>query len=304
MTNDIRMSDLPSSKFDEELKNRMHYEDINVIIINNGEASDANDWTKNFFTYADSYLKNYVDIESEIDGNKRCRDFTYMISEIIENIQKSDKHDDYEFIERNIKNFMINLNSYGYENCPMIESEDYSVIKKKKEIDDILHDITYIRDHMTEIPKSSECIEIKDHVKQQGSIIQTLYDSKLSQFQDVLKFYDFSENYNFKSMEEKINCVTHMSDSHVDQHALPATSESSHQKTTVPVVFSLLGISLISLFYKRASIGSWLNNKIGRKLQIIHSPDEQSLNNLLEHPDEISYPSSHDNKYEILYNPL
>ncbi|SBT33365.1 PIR Superfamily Protein [Plasmodium ovale wallikeri] len=251
MTNGIGKSDLPSVKYEKILKDTLHYEAIIEIIDNEEEASKTESWRTKFFNYADEYLRKYENTESMIYRNKLCRDFTYILVDIIQNIQNSVKSAEYDLIVTTIDNFKQSLKAYDYENCSMISKDAYSGVKDKKDVDDMLVDITYVKENIKEIMSSKECNVIKEYVKEKIPIVQAFYTSEIPQLKDILSYYDFDKNYAFNDIEEQIICATNSGDTSYEDIQRPYTPYISTKQRSVLAVFSVIGILLmLLLLYK------------------------------------------------------
>lgn len=75
---------------------------------------------------------------SNYNHNKRCRDYTYVIVDLTNEIKDPKIYQTYKFIEETIISFTNSLGFYGYDKCSMITSEQYSNVSYKKEFDDFL----------------------------------------------------------------------------------------------------------------------------------------------------------------------
>ncbi|SBT74449.1 hypothetical protein POWCR01_000218200 [Plasmodium ovale] len=148
----------------DELKEYIHYDDISGIIINNLDWSGAYEWTTKFNAYWTGYLEKYMNANSNDNYYKSCRDYTYIIVDLTNEIKDPKIYQTYKFIEETIINFTNSLCMYSYDKCSMITSEQYSNVSYKKEFDDFLEDITYSRKNLQQIHKRLHCEEINKHV--------------------------------------------------------------------------------------------------------------------------------------------
>lgn len=129
----------------------------------------------------------------------------------------------------------------------MISKDEYSGVKDKKEVDDMLVDITYVKENIKEITSSKEFNVIKEYFKQKIPIIQAFYTSEVPELKDVLSYYDFDKNCAFNKIEKQIICSNNYGDTLYEDIQRSYTSYTSTKQRFLLAVFSLIGILLILL---------------------------------------------------------
>ncbi|SBT72742.1 Plasmodium vivax Vir protein, putative, partial [Plasmodium ovale] len=283
------------------LEKIMNYNEINDIIINNDEASKADNWMTQFYNYANGYLTKYINADSNINNDKRCRDFVYMMVNIIRSIQSSSASTSYELIESTITNFTNTMKVYGYEKCYMFSSDQYSDAENKKQFDDFLENITYINRKLKDVNNSQYCTELKQYVQEYKEVYKQLYTSNQNLYSEIAEYYGLSSVDGYDKMIPQITCTSVENDeaSVVAGGPGEGTKLSGGSISTISIS-SLLGISILSYFlYNITPFGPRVNTLIKKKLNIMHEYNDKDTEDLLEYSK--MYPT--DMQYQMSYEP-
>ncbi|SBT56603.1 PIR Superfamily Protein [Plasmodium ovale wallikeri] len=297
----INENNLPSKTYYEELERIMNYNEINDIIINNVLASKADNWMMQFHKYASDYLSKYMNADSNINADKRCRDFIYMMVDIIRSIHSSSASTSYELIESNITTFTSTMQMYGYEKCYMFSSDQYSNAEDKKNFDDFLENITYINRKLNDVNNSQYCTELEQYVQEYKEVYKQLYTSNQNLYSEIAKYYGLSSVDGYEKMIPQITCTSVENDeaSAVDGGPGEGTKLSGGSISTISIS-SLLGISILSYFlYNVTPIGPRVNTLIKKKLNFMHEYNDKDTEDLLEYSK--MYPT--DIQYQMSYEP-
>ncbi|SBT47315.1 PIR Superfamily Protein [Plasmodium ovale wallikeri] len=308
MPDDINVDKLPSKIHYNVLKECMKYDKIDDFINNVERSTDANAWILNFNEYSSNYLDMYID-DTVNNPNKRCRDYLYLLEDIITKIKGSSLY------ENKDDNMLMNIDNYkkhtlmskGYEECP-VDSEDEESIytNSRKRFDDFCEDITYINRNINEINSSSQCSEIKNYITAESTILKSSYDQSLDEYFHLLKYNKFTSFNEFSIIIEKVTCkkpeISSGEENLLQPHASP---ELSGVHISIPVIFSLLGILFFCIYlYKFTSFGPWLNRHIQKRKIIWNNLNDRFNEQILQEKYEISQKDSNISGYDMLYHSL
>ncbi|SBT56562.1 PIR Superfamily Protein [Plasmodium ovale wallikeri] len=302
MARGINTDDLPSKKYDKELKNGINYEHIVRYIESDKFSSEDNFWKTTLYDYVSKYISTHVEQWPQSNSNKRCRDFNNILDIMLKKINhkiETKTNNSYTLIEEYINNaatnnLMIYTHKCKRESKLSTHSDD---IENMKKIDDLCEDVAYIGEKISEIHKN-DCKQIENYLDQQIANVKNIYTS--TKYSDILGYYGFTQfdkidNIvgNFKSKCQEGTTGASLAGDHSE------TSQHSGRSDSIIAVTSLSGIlSSFFLLYKTTSFGSILNNLVGKKIKFGNNLSDESYHETLEDISE----SSHDRGYNILYN--
>ncbi|SBT57557.1 PIR Superfamily Protein [Plasmodium ovale wallikeri] len=302
MTTRVRIDDIPSKKYDKELKNGIHYEEIDQKIESETFTAESIFWSTTLHKYLGDYINNYTNTWKDSNEKKRCRDINHILNFIIKRIkEKKPYHTSYDIIPTYINNyadshFMI----WGYV-CTRDSklSTHYDYIENMKKIDDLCEDVIYIKEKISKIHKN-DCKEIENYLDQQIPNLKNIYTSSSTNYSDILGYYGFTSfdeiDNIVKDFKSKCQEGTTGASLAGDQGEVP---QHSGKNASIIAVTSLSGIlSSFFLLYKTTSFGSILNTLIRKKIKFGNNLSDEAYHETLEDISE----SSHDGAYNILYN--
>ncbi|SBT52925.1 PIR Superfamily Protein [Plasmodium ovale wallikeri] len=305
MTKGIILNDIPSKKYNYELKREIHYEDIQKNMEGDKLTADVYFWQTTLPEHLQKYINGHMDEWSKDNNKKRCRDLNHILDLILKKIKKklTASPDSYDLIEEYInKAAKTHLEPWGDE-CERKSklSDDSDDIENIKNLDDLCEDIVYIKKKISEIHKN-HCNEIYRYINQQIFNLENIYTMSKTKYSDILGYY------NFTSLDDFNDTITNLkSKCQEGINGLPLaadqseTSQHSGKSASIIAVTSLSGIlSSFFLLYKTTSFGSILNNLVGKKIKFGNNLSDEAYLETLEDISESSY----DGGYNILYNSI
>ncbi|SBT59345.1 PIR Superfamily Protein [Plasmodium ovale wallikeri] len=300
----IDINDLPSNKFNNELKKGINYDEIEKYIESDTFSSEGEFWINTLNGYVRSYINTFIGGWSENNNDKRCRDFNHILDLALKKVKQQPKKEppvSYELIEEYINNSARDsLEIYGEECTRNSKLPEYSNdIENMKKIDDFCEDIVYIRNRFSEI-NNDNCNEIKLYIEQQNSELGQINTTTDSKYSNILRYYGFTS---FSEINTTVGKLKTKCQEGIDGASLTSddseTSEHSGRSASIIAVTSLSGIlSSALLLYKTTSFGSILNTLIRKKIKFGSNLSDETYYETLEDISE----SSHDGAYNILYN--
>ncbi|SBT51016.1 PIR Superfamily Protein [Plasmodium ovale wallikeri] len=302
MTNSIHVNDLPSKKYNDELKEQIHYQEIVQNIESETFAPEDKFWSTTLHKYLEEYISKYVDTWSVSNDKKRCRDLNNILDSIIKKIKNKKTYDEsYNLTIGYINNSATSHLRVNTHEC-IRESKlttHYNDIEYMKKIDDLCEDIDYIKNRISEI-NSVKCEEIKNYIEQQITELENIYRTSDNKYSDILEYYGFKSFDDFDDISENIKSKckegTEASTLAGNQGEM---SQHSGRYASIGAAISLSGILSIFIFlYKTTNLGSILNTLIQNKTKFGKNLSDEEYHETLE---DISG-SSHSVAYNVLYN--
>ncbi|SBS92660.1 PIR Superfamily Protein [Plasmodium ovale curtisi] len=162
MSEDIKVSDLPSIKYYIELKNNIDYDILQNYNKSNSPNEKIDIWITNFKLNMEKYLMNFSE-KFSLNSDKRCRDICYIAYDTIQKIYSLREHiiETHPWKEK-IQDFRDKyLISNPYFKCNNI----FKYYKSEKKIlDDFCEDSKYIREKNNKIQNSTHCESINENM--------------------------------------------------------------------------------------------------------------------------------------------
>ncbi|SBT74285.1 hypothetical protein, conserved [Plasmodium ovale] len=302
MTTGISTDDLPSKKYDKELKKGIHYNVIDKNIESTTFTPEDQFWSTTMKQYLEDYINSNVDNWTNSNEGKRCRDLNHILNSIIKKIKtKKSYKPSYDLVEGYINSAATYSLQVQTKKCfrDLKDNYDLDNIENKKKIDDLCEDVAYINGKVSKI-NVDHCKEIENYITQRITSLKKVYMSASSKYSHILNYYDFTSFDDFNSITGKLKskCQEGIGGASLTSDD-GETSEHSGRSASIIAVTSLSGIlSSALLLYKTTSFGSILNNLVGKKIKFGNNLSDESYHETLEDISE----SSHDGGYNILYN--
>ncbi|SBT02461.1 PIR Superfamily Protein [Plasmodium ovale curtisi] len=177
MTESISVNELPSVKYEEKLKHSINYNTLETSIKNVIKDDEINSWVQNLKSKVEFYLNNSPDHFS-FNNDKRCKDFNYLITKIINLIHSlSDNMEKIAAWSDEIKNWR---DDYFSRNPSLIcdKNNKYGDLQLK-DLYDLCEDNIFILEKLEDIKKSDKCESIisnlserKNKLKSKEKILQ------------------------------------------------------------------------------------------------------------------------------------
>ncbi|SBT74215.1 hypothetical protein, conserved [Plasmodium ovale] len=157
MPQDIKLSDLPSGKFNY-MKTCINYDRLQNFSKNITSYEDINLWVDEFITNIGLYLKK-PHFNELITNDKGCHDFNYLIEQIIQKIiSLFDNPGKHMPLTEKIKNLK---DEFFSSNTDLTCKKNYIYVNHKlKPLYDFCEDEIFIKNNLSEIEKSDQCEQI------------------------------------------------------------------------------------------------------------------------------------------------
>lgn len=231
------------------MEESIDYNDINDYINNEGYETYAFSWSTSLKTKLESFLKSYISHALNDNPNKRCRDVFHILDDLTRKIKKSDNSEDLTYVEETIKSCIVSyVPLHGCDMSFRISVDDENIIENRKKIDDFMEDTIYINDKIEQINLSSHCTDIRNYVESQKRLLNLMLTHDNAKYADILTFYGKSRNDKLDNMIVEITCNSSKQDDDVTipENSVELAASAGH--ISISLVFSLLGILIISFF--------------------------------------------------------
>ncbi|SBT33131.1 PIR Superfamily Protein [Plasmodium ovale wallikeri] len=303
---DISTSDFPSKNLYKILEESIDYNDINDYINNEGYETYAVSWSTNLQTKLESFLKSYISHASNDDHKKRCRDVFHILDDLIRKIKKSDNSEDLTYVEEAINNCIVSyVPAHGCDTSFRISVEDENIIENRKKIDDFMEDTIYINNKIEQINLSANCTDIRNYVETQKTLLNLMLTHDNDKYADILTFYGKSRNDKLDDIIVEITCNSSKQDGDVAIPGNSGESGASVGQISISLVFSLLGILIISFFsYNFTPFGPWLNTTLRKKNIFLKKFNAEENHEMLEDIPGFTHTSVRNKGYNMLYHSL
>ncbi|SBS99219.1 PIR protein [Plasmodium ovale] len=161
MIEGIRESDLPSIKFELEIKNLMNYKIFESFVKNETIDEEINNWIQSFQTKVEMYLMKLSENPS-FDHDKRCKHFNYLINVTISKISSlSDNMFKTSDWSNKIKEWRKKL----FSSNPSLKCNISNIYDSKKKIlSTFCEDSDFIKSKLNDIQNSIHCNSILNNM--------------------------------------------------------------------------------------------------------------------------------------------
>ncbi|SBT55819.1 PIR Superfamily Protein [Plasmodium ovale wallikeri] len=304
MANNMRLEDLPSKKYNDELKNGIKYHEIEKNMEAHKLITHLNFWSTTFPVYLGECIDNHMDKWSKNNIKKRCRDLNHVLDFIIKEI--NDIGETNTQVSHNLIKDYINraaethLQTWGDECKRKSKLPDHSdYIEYMKKVDDLCEDTDYIKKRIPEM-NSANCKAIENYITKQISELGQIYTTSDNNYSDILGYYDFTSFHQIDNIVENLKSKCQEVTAGVSLvGGQGGMQQYSGRNASIVAVTSLSGIlSSALLLYKTTPFGSIMNNIIQKKIKFGNNLNEKIDYETLEEIPE----SSHNGAYNILYN--
>ncbi|SBS90084.1 PIR Superfamily Protein [Plasmodium ovale curtisi] len=162
MSEGISENDLPSVKFENDLKTLMNYTTLEDYVKKQTTVQDIDNWIQSFQSKVEQYLKD-SSRDTSLDYDKRCKHFNYLIKVIISKII-SLSHGIAKTGEwsRKIKDWIGKL----YTSNPNLMCKEINTYttKDKKILGTFCEDSDFIKKKLNDIQNSNQCNSIRNDI--------------------------------------------------------------------------------------------------------------------------------------------
>ncbi|SBT02950.1 PIR Superfamily Protein [Plasmodium ovale curtisi] len=158
MTKDISENDLPSVKFEKDIKDRMNYSALKRFVKNKTEDDEIDKWIQSFQKKVEQYLTDSSK-DSSFDHDKRCKHFNYLINTTISKINSlSDNFGKTAYWSQKIKDWRDGY----YSSNSNFKCKNFNKYfdSNEKNLDTFCEDSSFINNKLTNIQNSVHCKKI------------------------------------------------------------------------------------------------------------------------------------------------
>ncbi|SBT54986.1 PIR Superfamily Protein [Plasmodium ovale wallikeri] len=161
MTKDISENDLPSVKFEKEMKELMNYSALESYVKYKTEVHEIDNWVQNFQTKVEQYLTDSSK-DSSFDHDKRCRHFNYLINTTISKITSlSDDIGKQSIWSQKIKE---SRNKIFHHNIWLNCNESKKYTKNMNILGKFCEDSDFVKEKLRDIQNSNNCQSILNNI--------------------------------------------------------------------------------------------------------------------------------------------
>ncbi|SBT01822.1 PIR Superfamily Protein [Plasmodium ovale curtisi] len=330
MSVSISENDLPSVKFENELKRITNYYEFEGY--SKGFTSeDAIDiWITNFKKNAEKYLTDSYN-NSSFNHEKRCKDFNFLITNTISKLfslsySVAKAHQRVEDIKQWKKTYFSANPKFMCNEEKKYRSVDI------KTLDNFCEDSDFIKENRSNIKRKEDCENINNNMFSRKAQLRRIHDMMNARGGRTLEIDSKCNTNILESIFPSINCNSiDENESRLDgDHnpsnpreirdesasptqrslhggALPTTGEGGKNNTIALASFPVLGILVISfLFYRYTPLGSKFHAYFRNKEDIsINDNDEvtdQMLSGASQHNDIYSKNMQYNLSYQTFQN--
>lgn len=177
MTTNISYNDLPSVKFENEIKKLMEYEKFKSYKKNETEEVEIDNWVQSFQSKVNKYSTDSSE-KLSINNEKRCKHFNYIINTIINKVNSIssnlEKRGEWSNkIKESRKKILLSNNKILIcnENNKYID-EDYKILGT------FCEDSAFIKGRINEIQNSVHCQNIVNNMSTRKNIVINVRDQR------------------------------------------------------------------------------------------------------------------------------
>ncbi|SBT83813.1 PIR protein [Plasmodium ovale] len=169
---DINENDLPSVKFEKDIKDRMNYSAFERYVKNQTEDDEIDNWIQSFQKKVEQYLTDSSK-DSSFDHDKRCKHFNYLINTTISKITSLfddlQKKADWS---KKIKDWRDRY--YGSNSKFTCDNFNNYVSNNEKSLGTFCEDSFFINNKITDIKKSVYCQKIVNTISSRKGNLESL----------------------------------------------------------------------------------------------------------------------------------
>ncbi|SCA60554.1 VIR protein [Plasmodium vivax] len=342
MTTPISENDLPSVKFENEIKKLINYITFESYGKNKTEEVVIDTWVQNFQSKVKTYSTDSSEYSS-LNHEKRCKNFNYLLNIIINKLNslssKMQKQAEWSHnIKESTKKFFPSNNELNCKHISAYARSDH------KDLGTFCEDSDFIKKNIVEIQKSVYCSNIANNMISRKNILINVRDKKGMRAGRILKIDDKCSIHFLDDIHPSITCNSSVhrqsqveapslndkledsgqSDDEFMMQPLPASGDlttdrqelittsaesepidgqSSNTFNSVALpIFGVLGSSF--LFYKFTPVGSIFRSRIQNKGIIPINKDDYSTKQILSNIPNTNDTYSENTPYKISYQTL
>ncbi|SBT58683.1 PIR Superfamily Protein [Plasmodium ovale wallikeri] len=235
MSEDISENDLPSVKFENELKTLMNYTTLEGYVKKQTTIQDIDKWIQSFQSKVEQYLKD-SSRDTSLDYDKRCKHFNYLINITISKIT-SLSHGIVKTNEwsHKIKDWRSKL----YTSNPNLMCKEINTYTKnnKKILGTFCEDSDYIKKKISDIQRSKQCQNILKNISTRKELLTTIFEDEKGKARKYTEINEACSIKNLNTIFPSITCSSSIepaseTDAHTASDNDVDTGESSDRLRT------------------------------------------------------------------------
>ncbi|SBT57910.1 PIR Superfamily Protein [Plasmodium ovale wallikeri] len=324
MSAGISENDLPSVKFENELKKNTNYYEFEDYRkgITSEESIDI--WITNFKQKAEQYLTVSYN-NSSFNKEKRCNDFNSFITNTISKLfllsyGVANAHQRAQDIKQWRKNYFIANHKFMCNEEKQYESDDI------KTLDNFCEDSAFIKENRNNIKRKVDCDNINNNMSSRKTQLRRIHNMN-ARGGGTLEINNHCNTGNLEILYSSINCnsiienesrsdsVHNTADTLQMRHgssypnersphdeSSPTTGESGKNNTIALASLPVLGILIISfLFYRYTPFGSKFHEYFRNKQDISINGNDEVTEEMLSGTSQYNDIYSENMQYNLSY---
>ncbi|SBT72937.1 hypothetical protein, conserved, partial [Plasmodium ovale] len=201
---DISENDLPSVKFENELKTLMNYTTLEGYVKKQTTIQDIDKWIQSFQSKVEQYLKDSSG-DTSLDYDKRCKHFNYLINITISKITS-------------LSHGIVKTNEWSHK------------IKDWRNSD-------YIKKKISDIQRSKQCQNILKNISTRKELLTTIFEDEKGKARKYTEINEACSIKNLNTIFPSITCSSSIepaseTDAHTASDNDVDTGESSDRLRT------------------------------------------------------------------------
>ncbi|CAG9485588.1 unnamed protein product [Plasmodium vivax] len=342
MTSTISINELPSVKFEKEIKDLMNYTKLEKYDRGKTESDEIDRWIEAFQLKVEAYLKDSSNNLS-LNNDKHCKHFNYLISTMINKVNSlssklGKKLEWSSKIKESRDKFFLSNNYIKCKDSRAYVNSDY------KDLGTFCYDSAFIKGRMNEIENSVHCQNIVNNMSTRKNILINVRDQRGMRAGRILEIDNECSIQFLDNILPSINCnssVKHSSQSVAhspsDNHAggeklkevlmtqqapdneglttnrqelVTTSGQSEHSDGQSSNTFNLVTLPIIGvlgcsfIFYKFTPVGSIFRSRIQNKGIIPINKDDYSTKQILSNTPNNNDIYCENTQYKISYQTL
>ncbi|SBT59250.1 PIR Superfamily Protein [Plasmodium ovale wallikeri] len=324
MSAGISENDLPSVKFENELKKNTNYYEFEGYKKGFTSEDAIDNWITNFKQNSEKYLTVSYN-NTSFNHEKRCKDFNSLITYTISKLDSLSN--DFTKTARRSQDIKQWRNGYfsAYPEFMCNEEEKYES-HEIKTLDNFCEDSDFIKENRSNIKRKEDCENINNNMSSRKANLMVIHEKKL-RGRSTLEINNSCNTNILESIFPIIDCnsiIEHVSKPNADYTpsdpqkisdesasptqrslhggALPVTGESEKNNKIALASLPVLGILIISfLFYRYTPFGSKFHAYFRNKQDISINENDEVTEEMISGTTQYNDTYSENMQYNLSY---
>ncbi|SBS95010.1 PIR Superfamily Protein [Plasmodium ovale curtisi] len=314
MAEGISENDLPSVKFEKEIKELMNYSTLQSYAKNQTGLDVIDSWIQRFQTEVEQYLTDSSK-DSSFDPDKRCRHFNYII---ITTINKINSLSDDPMQIANWSKKIKNSRDKFFSSNPWLNCNEYKKYTNQNMniLGNFCEDSDFIKKKISDIQNSNQCNSIRNNISSRKDKLAIILQAEMKKGSNYTSINNQCNINNLDSIFPFFTCISssnseeprsplisgdNPSDSkalqgtlrdgspspirdlhHVEGEPLLISDKDGENNTIGLVSLPILGILVLSfLLYRYTPLGSKFHTNFRNKEHISINQADEATDNIL-----------------------